>query len=160
MPASIENLVEGIPNGIAGGITVRHLADDAETDKAGIRGHRAFEFPDAVLADLGVEGQPVAEDHVAVLPRDIETVVVDLPNLVEVVHPGGQGKVEDRPHVVPAEGIRHFPLGLKFGGGAPDPFLAGALDRILEDVTALGAPVRMAVENPHDSPLLASRGVA
>ena len=102
----------------------------------------------------------MAEDHVAVLARDVEAVVVDLPDLVEVFHPAGQSEVEDRANAVPAERVGHLLLGLEFRRRAPDPFLACALGGVLEDVSALRAPVRMTVENPHDSPLVASRAVA
>ena len=151
-PGVYRSLVERVPDRVAGGIAALDLADDAEADEPGVGGGRALELRDPGLADLGVERQPVAEDRVAVPARDVEAVVVDLPDLVEIVHPEGQSEVEHGAHVVPAERVGHLLLGFELGGGAPDPFLAGALDRVLEDVAALGAPMRMAVEDPHELP--------
>ena len=93
----------------------------------------------------------MTEDHVAVLAGYLEGVVVDLSNFVKIVHPDSEGEIEYRAHVVAAQGFHHFLLSFELGGGAPNLLLIGTLDRVLEDVAALRAPVRMAVKNSHNS---------
>src|SRR6185295_17207857 len=151
-------LIERVPQRIAGR-HFRHLAIDAESDEAGIGGKRAVELTDRLQRALWLELQPVAENRVGVLPLQRKCVVVVLADLLDRQELG-EGQVEDHPGVVLAEIGDHLLFGEEGHLGLPNRLLLGELFLGAEDIAAPGAPMGMAVEDPHQAAPLLRRSMS
>ncbi len=95
-----------------------------------------------------IDVDPVAEDRVGVLPLHLERVVVQRLHLLErpVL---GEAEVEDRPHAVIAEVLRHLRLGVVAHLRVPRLTLQRELLLRLQRIASLRTPVRVDVDQLH-----------